>query len=324
MRRRPGRWPPRPARSDAPAAVIAVLAVVALLLSACAAPPAAPDPPPSPTAAQPADFAGPVAIGDDRELYATCRGEGSPTVVLVSGTGGGADEWMFAVPPDGAGGAPERSEASVFDQVAQHTRVCAYDRPGTTDFAGTMSSSTPVLQPASAFDAADDLAALLEAAGEHGPLVLAGASWGGLVAQALAREHPEKVAGLVLVDSASMFLHEHFTPEQWASWMAVIAASDTGDGTERPDYETTRTRWPDEDAPRMPTVVLSSDREWDLAVTPGASTWGAWLAAQQALADSLGARHVSETDSGHGIAVERPALVIDAILSVVDQVRESP
>lgn len=299
-----------------------------ILLTACAASPA-PDqastalPTSSPSPAARGGFAGPIDIGEDRELYATCRGEGSPTVVLISGTGGGVDEWMHVMPPDSPGAVPERSAASVFDQVAQHARVCAYDRPGTTDFAGAMSPSTPVPQPTSAFDAADDLAALLDAAGEEGPFVMVGASWGGLVAQAFAREHPEQVAGLVLVDAASMFLHEQFTPEQWASWMAVIAASDTGDGSERPDYEATRARWPDEDPPRVPAVVLSSDREWDLAVTPGASTWTAWLAAQRALADSLGARHVSDTGSGHGIAVEQPALVTDAILSIVADADES-
>ena len=59
----------------------------------------------------------------------------------------------------------------------------------------------------------------------------------------------------------------------------------------------------------------------DLQVTPEASTWPAWLAAQDALAGSLGATHVSSTDSGHGIAFEQPGLVSDAIRGIVEQAR---
>ncbi|CAN5875682.1 hypothetical protein BH11PSE1_BH11PSE1_17410 [soil metagenome] len=49
---------------------------------------------------------------------------------------------------------------------------------------------------------ARDLHALLTAAGEHGPYVLAGESFGGLVARTFARLYPEEVAGVVLVDAA--------------------------------------------------------------------------------------------------------------------------
>ena len=40
-----------------------------------------------------------------------------------------------------------------------------------------------------------------------------------------------------------------------------------------------------------------------------------WVAAQALLAESLRATHITETDSGHGLPVEQPALVTDAILS---------
>ena len=316
MRRRPRPGIARPALN------LSVSAVALVALVACA--PTAGDPAtptPSPTVEARADIEGLVDIGGDRELFATCRGEGSPSVVLVSGTGGAADEWMVTLSPDDPSAPPAVSAASVFDQLSQVTRVCAYDRPGTTDAAGAVSPSTLVPQPTSAFDGVADLEALLDAMGETGPYVVVGASWGGLIAQLFARTHTDEVSGVVLVDSASMFLHEYFTPEQWASWMAVIAAAETGHGAERPDYEAARERWPTEPPPLVPTVVLSSDREWDLSVTPGISTWPAWLLAQDALAESLGAHHIGDTGSGHGIHVEQPQLVVDAIESVVDEVR---
>ncbi|WP_030767511.1 MULTISPECIES: hypothetical protein [unclassified Streptomyces] len=39
------------------------------------------------------------------------------------------------------------------------------------------------------------------------------------------------------------------------------------------------------------------------------------------LAEELRARHVTDTDSGHGIAVERPGLVARAIRDVVERAR---
>ena len=71
------------------------------------------------------DFAGPVDIGNGRALWLECRGSGSPTVVLVTGLGERADNWMTL--PD-----PAPAAAAVFPSVAGFTRVCAYDRPGTT------------------------------------------------------------------------------------------------------------------------------------------------------------------------------------------------
>ncbi|WP_327280384.1 MULTISPECIES: hypothetical protein [unclassified Streptomyces] len=68
--------------------------------------------------------------------------------------------------------------------------------------------------------------------------------------------------------------------------------------------------------------MLTSDEPWDLKVGTGGSTWPAWLAAQDDLARALHARHVTDTGSGHGIAVEQPRLVVDAVHEVVDETRK--
>ena len=94
----------------------------------------------------------------------TCRGTGSPTVVLVSGLGNAADIWSVTTDP--------KNERPVFAEVAEFTRVCAYDRPGTMRQDDKLSPSTPVEQPTSAKPAAADLHALLGASGEPGPYVL--------------------------------------------------------------------------------------------------------------------------------------------------------
>ena len=58
-----------------------------------------------------ADFAGLVDIGAGRKMYLECRGTGSPTVVLVAGLRGCADDWNIA----------EKSSPTVFAEVAKFT-----------------------------------------------------------------------------------------------------------------------------------------------------------------------------------------------------------
>ncbi len=84
--------------------------------------------------------------------------------------------------------------AGIVPLVATHTRVVAYDRAGIGD-------SDP-LTPLSLDAQTGDLTAVLQATGGGRPVVVAGHSWGGLLAQLVAIRHPELVSGLVLLDPA--------------------------------------------------------------------------------------------------------------------------
>src|SRR5215212_4658682 len=143
------------------------------------------------------DFAGLVDIGGGRRLWLECRGQGSPTVILEAGAGNDADNWDSAALPPGS------VQTAVFPGVAAFTRVCAYDRPGTILDLDHRNRSDPVPMPRTAGDIVADLHALLTAAGVPGPYVLAGHSFGGLVARLYAATHPDEVVGLVLVDPFS-------------------------------------------------------------------------------------------------------------------------
>lgn len=128
-----------------------------------------------------ADFPAPGAlypVGDHR-LHLDCRGEGSPTVLLFNGLGEISSSW-----------------ANVTAALGDGVRVCAYDRAG-------QAWSDDVAAPQDGVTAAADLHALLAAAGEHGPFVLVGHSIGGPYAMTYAAQHPEQVAGMVLLDSSS-------------------------------------------------------------------------------------------------------------------------
>jgi pimeloyl-ACP methyl ester carboxylesterase len=267
------------------------------------------------------DFAGLVDIGGGRKMYMECHGTGSPTVVLVSGFRGSHDDWTSVID---SGGEQKPSRSAVFPEVSKFTRVCAYDRPGTTRLDGTLTPSTPVPQPTTAKDGAADLHALLRAAKQPGPYVLVAHSWGGLIGRLYASTYPDEVVGLVLVDSGSEFLQNTLAPAQWEKF--VRAAKQPGkpkdlEGADyRPSVRALRAAPP---VRSIPAVALTSDKCFEFV--PGAggakATCQAWRAAQDQLAELLNAKHITDTNSGHFIQGEQPQLVIDAIRQVVDTVR---
>lgn len=128
-----------------------------------------------------------VSVGDHK-LRLDCRGKGSPTVLLEAGLGATSDGWSWV----------QRDLQSI-------TRVCFYDRAG-------LGYSEAASAPQDAAAAADDLYRLLTAAQIKTPVVVAGHSYGGLVARVFAQRYPRSVAGLVLVDSAHEDMGERFPP----------------------------------------------------------------------------------------------------------------
>jgi pimeloyl-ACP methyl ester carboxylesterase len=273
-----------------------------------------------------------IDIGGGRKMYLECRGTGAPTVVLIAGLKASADDWNSA----------GKTAPTVFSGVADVTRVCAYDRPG-TPVGEKPSRSDPVRQPTTAAEAVVDLQALLRASHEPAPYVLVGHSYGGLIAKLYARTFPKDVAGLVLVDSLSEGLREAETPDQWAIQRRLMEGDIGRSLALYPDLERID---PDRSfdqvraAPSLrplPLAVLSADRPWgplvpaligdgtlpaDVPADFGYITDAAQQKSQEQLARLVpGARHVTNTNSGHEIHKEQPQLVTDAIIDVVDAVR---
>jgi pimeloyl-ACP methyl ester carboxylesterase len=286
-------------------------------------------------------FAGLVDIGGGRKIYMECRGKGSPTVVFVSGAGDRTETWNKTLDP---------SEPAVLPAISETNRVCAYDRPGTylVDGEGEEdfhpSRSDPAPQPTTLQDAVDDLHALLGASGERGPYVLVGHSMGGAISKLYASEYPRDVSGLVLIDYTPYEARRALTDEQWGYWKVLLGnppkeAIDLYKAVERFDHQRNLGQaLAAASLKPMPLIVLSSDEPYDLlpyvengtlpltadqAERFGKLLFRSILEARANLVGQVpGARHITDTHSGHYIHQEQPELVIDSVREVVEAARK--
>ena len=249
----------------------------------------------------------PVDIGG-RSLYLDCRGSGSPTVILESGLGSDAGGWGFVLP-----------------KVAERTRVCAYDRAG-------LGRSDPQPGTHSVGEAVADLRQALDVAGERGPFVLVGHSYGGVLVRVLAAAARDDVRGVVLVDPwipdgtwvEQVAVHPGVLEDHRA---AVVSTNELIGRTEHIDWPASATELAASHLDGIPTEILAVDqhlRYVDPRIPPATEealidAWRAWC-----LALAPGASRVTIADgSGHSIQLDRPDVVLAAIDRLVDAARDS-
>jgi pimeloyl-ACP methyl ester carboxylesterase len=117
-----------------------------------------------------------VSVGDHK-LHLLGKGSAVPAVVIEMGAGEASHLWW-----------------PVQDQIAEFASVCTYDRAGYGWSEATRAGRT-------IDDRGEELHTLLTNAGIAGPYIFVAHSYGGLVVRSLAQNHPDEVAGLVLVDT---------------------------------------------------------------------------------------------------------------------------
>jgi pimeloyl-ACP methyl ester carboxylesterase len=121
-------------------------------------------------------------------LHLHCTGQGRPVVVLEAGATGFAQTWAW-----------------IQADLSTVTRVCSYDRAG-------MGWSEPSATGHDGIAIAHNLHALLQQAGEPGPYILVGHSFGGVFTEIFASLYPYEVVALGLVDPSHPDQLDRFPP----------------------------------------------------------------------------------------------------------------
>lgn len=268
-----------------------------------------------------------------REVHWVHQPGTGPAVVLLGGCGVPFYTWDAVV------------------ELLPDATLARMDRPG---LGGTAwPGQLPTLQ-----DEVATLADLVRRLG--GRAIVVGHSMAGPHAEALARHHPELVAGLVLVDASVEWAPKRpGSGEVWLQtaratralmWVPplrplgsladrVLTATQSRrrffDPTSALAKEVYRTR--DAAASVIAEQAAYNAQLWDLAevragkplppvsavVLTAAGDGGAkWVADQRRLAELLGGSHVVAEDSRHLIMLDRPDLVADAVTAVRSAVAE--
>jgi pimeloyl-ACP methyl ester carboxylesterase len=232
-----------------------------------------------------------VAV-DGGRLHLRCRGAGRTTVLLLAGWGDGGEGWV-----------------PVQTAVSRQARVCAYSRFGTGTSDPPPTTQTFATQVATLHE-------LLDVAGEVGPYVVAGHSFGGAEAVTFAATYPEEVTGLLLLDAS---------PATWpatacsvAAWDALCTAMhDPGLDPERldviPAFEAVASVSTLGDLP-MAVVTAAHRTAPELSAAELARVDRIWAAGQARWAAlSTSSTIVRVEGTGHHVELDRPSVVIEQL-----------
>ncbi|MEZ4861007.1 MAG: alpha/beta hydrolase [Caldilineaceae bacterium] len=241
-------------------------------------------------------------------------GAGSPTVLFECGMGCGA-----------------ASLANLAAEVQHFTRTVLYDRAG-------LGQSDPAPKPRTSQDVVDDLWRLLQQAQIHGPYLLVGHSFAGLHLRLFAHQHPQAVAGLVLLDAShpDQTLRDlQLLPPPTPSELAILTKmrntlmaewTDPFHNEEGMDIAASAAQvQATGHFGQLPLVVITAGiDEWEEGFPPELASASAanWLAMQKELAAlSHNSTHIIATESNHSIQDCQPELVVDVIRQMVQQTR---
>lgn len=257
---------------------------------------------------------------NDHKMEVLLKGNKGPLVIILTGMACSFEEWY-----------------EVTQMLSETYRVLTLHRQGQ----GQSEIGTGIQNTGATVN---DLAEILHHLQIDEPFYLMGNSYGGLCVQHFTKVHPEKVAGVILVDSTSVDLKEleklHLpvlnqdTDEIWIEKSLAYSTKNKQELSEilKPslwtkDAELIRSLG---DFPDVPLIVIGRDKEysiqselengiseWELQVFE--EKWEELIINQSNL--SLQGELVFASHSGHSVFLDRPDLIIDCVHKMVGRIQ---
>jgi len=248
-----------------------------------------------------------------RKLHACLYGQGSPTVVFVSGTGN----------------APQENWTPLIDPLAAEATLITYDR------AGVGKSEIGEL-PTHARQSAIDLHGILKELNPPTPVLFVGHSYGVKVVKLFVSLFPDKVGGMVLMDGVPPSIVEAQkkiltgADLERLERMTSGATAPANPQTEM-DYslESLTQELEMGPLPHVPTLVLIAGANREAGVPPGFSPEARKKMAQlgidlqKKMAAELGGTFIVFDELSHHMHLEKPEPVILAIKGMIQELREA-
>lgn len=221
-------------------------------------------------------------------IYAECYGKG-PSVIFESGLGNGIGTWSKVAPI-----------------IAKNSHVVLYDRAGTEKSKFLIKTETPQ----TAQMVVNNLKLLLHKLHLKPPYILVGHSVGGLYMQLFAREYPNEISGIVLVDSVSPNQTTNDALPKKSAYYYLDAAGITASEREVKKAPT---------FPNIPLIVLSATihgKPNSPYNSPANKLlWSKWQAELANMSNK--SQHITANKTGHYIQEQKPWLVIAAINEII-------
>lgn len=248
-----------------------------------------------------------INIGDYSMNYKD-SGKGKYIIILEAGLGMSSDTWT-----------------EIQTKLSEYYRVISYDRAG-------YEKSENAKATRKIDNITKDLNLLLEKIEAPAPYILVGHSLGGYVIRKFAEMYPEKVSGMVMIDSyhENLFkmLKDSISENDWNKYLGIKNnAKDTLKGQESERVELMETVLSNEDFKipnHIPVYVLTS-------LEPMEDT-SRFVQVIMNLHEKLSLSFVLDNDNvnqtitkstGHFIYIKEPELVIAAIENVVNRIEET-
>lgn len=255
------------------------------------------------------------------KVHLHCQGEGHPIVIIDVGLGDDSTDWQ-----------------QIHQNSAENTRTCVFDRPGYgwSDFGPSPRSSVQI---------AKEINLLLEKSTLEPPYILAGHSFGGFNIRVYAANHPDNVAGMVLIDASHEEQYDRLNIKlpnrdgRRGNFMFLPKTS-AADQADKPKvlreraYHAARA-----EVAAMNQSAIQVARNGAIpdvplvVVTRGLPEWYGDLTQEQREKDWVNLQHelyklapnsthMFAHKSGHNIPLEQPEIIVDAIADVIEQTRD--